>query len=183
MIVRETKETRVIVELQRGEGRLSVSTPVPFLTHMVETLLYYADLGGRVEAVVLRELDEGHHVIEDVGLALGMALAELVGDRRSIARYGWAIVPMDEAEAIVAVDMGGRPFWSVKARLPSAVLGGYPLYMFPHFVRSLASESKSTIHVRASGEDPHHIVEAAHKALGLALKQALAPSNKPVTTK
>ncbi|AEA11901.1 Imidazoleglycerol-phosphate dehydratase [Thermoproteus uzoniensis 768-20] len=182
MVVRETKETRVVVELTRG-GPLSISAPVPFLAHMVETLLYYAGLGGRLEAKVLRDLDEGHHVIEDVGLALGMALSELAGDRRSIARYGWAIVPMDEAEAVVAVDLGGRPYWVVKARLPRIAIGGYPTYMFPHFVRSLASELKATIHVRALGEDPHHIIEAAHKALGLALRQALAPSDRPVTTK
>ncbi|MEL9991722.1 MAG: imidazoleglycerol-phosphate dehydratase [Thermoproteus sp.] len=181
-MIRETKETRVLVELSRG-GPASVSTPVPFLTHMVETLLHYAGLGGRVEAVVLRELDEGHHVIEDVGLALGMALAELIGDRRSIARYGWAIVPMDEAEATASVDLGGRPFWLVKAKLPNVTIGGYPTYMFEHFVRSLASESKATIHIRVSGRDPHHMIEAAHKALGLALRQALMPSERPMTTK
>ncbi|MDT7869299.1 MAG: imidazoleglycerol-phosphate dehydratase [Thermoproteus sp.] len=181
-MIRETKETRVLVELTRG-GALSVSTPVPFLAHMVETLLYYAGLGGRVEARTLRELDEGHHVIEDVGLALGMALSELAGDRRSIARYGWAIVPMDEAEATAAVDLGGRPYWAVKARLPQATIGGYPTYMFPHFVRSLASELKATIHLRAFGEDPHHVIEASHKALGLALRQALTPAERPMTTK
>ncbi|CCC81440.1 Imidazoleglycerol-phosphate dehydratase [Thermoproteus tenax Kra 1] len=181
-MIRETKETRVEVELMR-DGPIVVETPIGFLTHMLETLLYYAGLGGRVKAVVLRDLDEGHHVIEDVALAIGSALSEFVGDRRSIARYGWSIVPMDDSRAVAAVDLGGRPFWVVRAELPNVVIGGYPTYMFKHFVRSLASEARATIHVEIYGEDPHHMIEVAHKALGLALRQALSPADRPMTTK
>ena len=93
--VRETGETYVAVELRRG-GSLSVSTPVPFLTHMVETFLLYSGLGGVVEARVKRDLDDNHHVIEDVAVALGRAIDKLLGDRTAIARFGWAAVPMDD---------------------------------------------------------------------------------------
>lgn len=182
LVIRETKETRVEVELRPGETP-RVETPVPFLTHMLETFLHYADLGGRIRAVALRDLDEGHHVIEDTALALGSALAELLGDRRAIARYGWAAVPMDDSLALAAVDLGGRPYWVVRAKLPRATIGGYPTYMFRHWVRSLASAAGATIHVYARGSDPHHVIEAAHKALGLAFKQAMAPSAKAMTTK
>ncbi|MCI4447692.1 MAG: imidazoleglycerol-phosphate dehydratase [Pyrobaculum sp.] len=180
--VRETGETYVAVELRRG-GSLSVSTPVPFLTHMVETFLLYAGLGGTVEARVKRELDDNHHVIEDVAIGLGRAVDRLVGDRSAIARFGWAAVPMDDSFALAAVDLGGRPYWVVKVRLPDVSIGGYPLYMFRHWVRSLASEARATVHVYARGRDPHHKVEAAHKALGLAFRQALAPADKPQSTK
>jgi imidazoleglycerol phosphate dehydratase HisB len=180
--VRETGETYVAVELRRG-GSLSVSTPVPFLTHMVETLLLYAGLGGVVEARVKRELDDNHHIIEDVAIALGRALDKLIGDRGTIARFGWAAVPMDDSLALAAVDLGGRAYWVVKAKLPPVAVGGYPLYMFRHWVRSFATEARATIHIYIKGRDPHHKVEAAHKALGLALRQALSPADKPLTTK
>jgi len=180
--VRETGETYVAVELRHG-GFLSVSTPVPFLTHMVETFLLYAGLGGSVEARVKRDLDDNHHVVEDVAIALGRAIDMLLGDRVAIARFGWAAVPMDDSFALAAVDLGGRAYWVVKARLPHTSIGGYPLYMFRHWVRSLACEARATIHLYVRGLDPHHKVEAAHKALGLAFRQALSPADKPLTTK
>lgn len=170
------------VELRPG-GDLSVETPLPFLTHMVETLLFYSGLGGRVNARELRSLDDGHHLVEDVAIALGRALAQLLGERRGIARFGWAAVPTDDAFAIAAVDLGGRAYWVVRGRLPGLVIGGYPLYMFPHFVRSFATEAKATVHVYFRGRDPHHKVEAAHKALGLALRQAMAPAGGVASTK
>ncbi|RFA98497.1 imidazoleglycerol-phosphate dehydratase [Pyrobaculum aerophilum] len=172
--VRKTLETEVAVELRRG-GDLAVETPIPFLTHMLETLLKYAGLGGVVKAVELRKLDDGHHVIEDVAIAVGRALDALLEDRRGIARFGHAVVPMDESIVMAAVDLGGRAYWVVRAKLPDVTIGGYPLRMFPHFVRTLAVEAKATIHIYARGTDPHHKVEAAHKALGLALRQALSP--------
>ncbi|MEZ0318474.1 MAG: imidazoleglycerol-phosphate dehydratase [Pyrobaculum sp.] len=179
---RETKETVVEVELRPG-GELQVETPLPFLTHMVETLLFYSGLGGRVYVKELRSLDDGHHVIEDVAIALGRALAQLLGERRGVARFGWAAVPMDDSFAIAAVDLGGRAYWVVKGRLPHLVVGGYPLYMFSHFVRSFATEARATVHIYVRGRDPHHKVEVAHKALGLALRQAMAPAGGVASTK
>jgi len=179
---RETRETLVVVELVPG-AVAQVETPIPFLTHMVETFLFYAGLGGRVYAEEKRRLDDGHHVIEDVAIALGRALDQLIGDRSAVARYGWAAVPMDDAFALAAVDLGGRPYWVVKAKLPNVAIGGYPLPMFPHWVRSLASEARATIHIYARGRDPHHKVEAAHKALGLALRAAVSPASGVQSTK
>ncbi len=180
--VRETGETYVAVDLKRGVS-LTVSTPVPLLTHMLETFLLYAGLGGVVEARIKRNLDDNHHIIEDVAITLGRAIDKLLGDRTAVARFGWAAVPMDDSLALAAVDLGGRPYWVVKVRLPNITIGGYPLYMFRHWIRSLASEARATIHVYVRGCDPHHKIEVAHKALGLAFRQALSPADKPLTTK
>lgn len=180
--LRETAETYVYVELTRGGG-LTVDTPVPFLTHMVETFLFYAGLGGRVEAREKRRLDDGHHVVEDVAIALGRALDRLLGDRKNIARFGWAAVPMDDALALAAVDLGGRPYWVVRGKLPRMSIGGYNLCLFRHWVRSFAAEARSTVHVYVRGRDPHHKVEAAHKAMGLALKMAMSPAAGVQSTK
>lgn len=179
---RETAETYVYVELRRG-GALSVETPLPFLTHMVETFLFYAGLGGRVEAREKRRLDDGHHVVEDVAIGLGRALSSLLGDRSGIARFGWAAVPMDDALALAAVDLGGRAYWVVRGRLPKMSIGGYSLCMFRHWVRTFATEARSTVHIYMRGSDPHHKVEAAHKALGLALRMAIDPAEGIQSTK
>jgi len=105
--VRKTEETYVVVSLQRGKA-LYVSMPIPFLTHMVETFLTYARLRGLVEACEKRALNEGHHIIEDVAIALGRALDQLIGDRNRVARLGWVAMPMDDAITLAA-DLGGRP--------------------------------------------------------------------------
>lgn len=180
--VRETAETYVAMSLKAGE-RPRVETPIPFLTHMLETFLLYAGLGGTVEAREKRRLDDGHHLIEDVAIALGRALDQMLGDRGRIARFGWAAVPMDDAFALAAVDLGGRAYCVVKAKLPPVDLGGYPLWMFPHWVCTLASEARATIHVYTRGRDPHHKVEAVHKALGLAFRQAMSPGSDVLSTK
>lgn len=178
---RETRETYVSIDI--GPGRaLHVETPLPFLTHMVETFLFYAGLGGRVEARERRQLDDGHHLIEDIAIALGRAIDSML-DRNAIARFGWAAVPMDDAFSLAAVDLGGRAYWVVKGVIPNHTVGGYPLPMFRHWVRSLSIEAKATIHIYMRGFDSHHKIESAHKALGLAFRQAMAPSPRPQTTK
>jgi imidazoleglycerol-phosphate dehydratase len=180
--VRETDETYVSVTLRRGE-KPRVETPLPLFTHMLETFLLYAGIGGVVEARERRKLDDGHHIIEDAAIALGRALGQLLGNREGIARFGWSAVPMDDSLALAAVDLGGRAYWVVRARLPNVTVGGYPLYMFKHWVRVLALEARATVHVYVRGRDPHHKLEAAHKALGLAFRQAMAPSERTPTTK
>lgn len=178
---RETRETYIFVDITPG-GMPEVETPIPLLTHMVETFLFYAGLGGRLRAEEKRRLDDGHHLIEDVAIALGRAIDSLL-DRKAIARFGWAAVPMDDALSLAAVDLGGRAYWVVKGQLPNATIGGYPLWMFPHWVRSLATEAKATLHIYIRGSDPHHKIESAHKALGLAFRQATSPAPAPQTTK
>jgi imidazoleglycerol-phosphate dehydratase len=157
-IERETGETRVAVSLTRGEGPVRVETGEPFLTHMIETFARYAGLSLTLEA----KGDLRHHLVEDVAITLGLALAEEVPP--AAVRYGSALVPMDDALVQAAVDVGGRPWYA--GRLPS------PLY--EHFLQSLAFNLSATLHVRViRGRDRHHVVEAAVKAVGLSLRQAL----------
>ena len=156
---RETRETRVVLELSRGEGPVRVDTSDAFLTHMVETLARYAGLSLELHA----RGDLRHHLVEDVAITLGLALAAEVPERA--ARYGWALVPMDDALVQAAVDVGGRPWYA--GRLPSA--------LYQHFLQTLAFNLKATVHLKVvRGRDRHHLVEAAVKAVGLALGQALA---------
>ena len=158
-IDRETKETRVSANVRVGDGPIRVSTSEPFLTHMLETLARYAGISVEVDA----SGDLRHHLIEDVAITLGLALAEEVPG--SAARYGWASVPMDDAWVQAAVDLGGRPWYA--GRLPSS--------LYEHFLRSFAFNMSATVHVKVMrGRDRHHVVEAAVKAVGLALRQALA---------
>ncbi len=167
-IVRETRETRVRVRLERGTGAAAVATGQPFLDHMLAALARYAGLDLEVEA----RGDLRHHVIEDVAIAAGEALAPLVGT--PIARYGGRTVPMDDALVQVALDAGGRPYYR----------GPLPSTLYDHWMRSFATHARVTLHVRVlRGRDRHHVVEAAFKALGFALRQALAPADDTTSTK
>jgi imidazoleglycerol-phosphate dehydratase len=165
---RNTKETSVSLSVDRNGGEIRVATGDGFLTHMVETLARYAGLGLELEATGnLR-----HHLVEDVGIALGTVLREEAPE--TAARYGWAMVPMDDALAQVAVDIGGRPFY----------VGPLPSRLYQHFLQSLAVNMGATLHVRIiRGKDRHHVVEAAIKAFGLALREALKDEGFVFSTK
>ncbi|NOZ88438.1 MAG: imidazoleglycerol-phosphate dehydratase [Crenarchaeota archaeon] len=185
-LTRETRETRVelVLEIGSGEPYARVETGIGFLDHMVETLAFYA--GWRLEAKVIevRHVDD-HHVAEDLMLTLGAAVRrwlESVGWR--VARFGWSMVPMDEALVMAAVDLSGRPGAWVSLRFTREEIGGLALENIGHMIQSFAAASLSTIHVRqVAGRNDHHIAEAAFKALGFALRQALQPSAKLVSTK
>ncbi len=166
-IVRETRETRVRVALEAGSGETEVDTGVLFLDHMIRTFVRYAKLEGRVEA----RGDLRHHVIEDVAIVCGMAVAELGPANRR--RFGDRTIPMDDALVHVSIDIGGRAFYE------SPLLSG----LYDHWMRSFAEHSRSTIHVRVlRGTDRHHVVEAAFKALGYAVRDALAPDGDDVNS-
>ena len=185
-VVRETRETRAVVRLvvAAGEPWARVETGIGFLDHMVETLAYYA--GWRLEARVeeLRRVDD-HHVAEDLALALGAAVRRWLEARGwRVRRFGWALIPMDEALVLAAVDASGRPGAWVELGLRREEIGGWATENIPHFVWSLASSSLMTIHLRRlAGVNEHHIVEAGFKALGVALGQALEPGERLVSTK
>jgi imidazoleglycerol-phosphate dehydratase len=165
---RETKETRIVASVRVGSAPSRVQTSDSFLTHMVETLARYAGLEVELQA----EGDLKHHLIEDVAIALGRALADEVPDKAM--RYGWAQVPMDEALVEAAVDVGGRPYY----------VGRLPSRLYAHFLHSFATNFGATLHVRVlRGRDWHHMVEAAVKAVGLALRQALAQGDAVFSTK
>lgn len=165
---RETRETTIRIEIAAAGGDIDITTDEPFLTHMVETLARYAGLGLTLEATG----DLKHHLIEDVAIALGLALAREVPERAE--RYGWATVPMDDALVRASLDTGGRPWY--EGRLPS------PLY--EHFLQSFAFNLGATLHIVVDrGRDRHHVVEAAIKATGLALRQALREGDRVFSTK
>lgn len=160
-VVRETKETRIRIVLAPGSGAATISTTVPFLDHMLEALARYAGLDLQVEATG----DLRHHIIEDVALALGEAVRAALPT--TAARYGERTIPMDDALVQVVLDAGGRPWYE----------GPLPSTMYDHFLRSLADAARMTLHVRVlRGRDRHHVVEAAFKALGMALRQAMTAS-------
>lgn len=165
---RETRETRIVADVRRGTGVADVNTDDRFLTHMVETLARYAALDVTLEATG----DLRHHLVEDVAIALGKALRDEVPPKA--ARYGWAVVPMDEALAEAAVDVGGRPYF----------VGRVPSRLYTHFLHSFATHLGATLHVRLiRGTDRHHGIEAAVKAVGLALRQALVEGDVVFSTK
>jgi imidazoleglycerol-phosphate dehydratase len=165
---RETKETRIEADVRVGEGNASVDIDDRFLAHMVVTLARYAGLDVEVRATG----DLRHHLVEDVAITLGAALVDEVPGRA--ARYGWAQVPMDEALVEAAIDVGGRPYY----------VGKLPSKLYTHFLHSFATNLGATLHVRVlRGSDRHHVVEAAVKATGLALRQALVEGDAVFSTK
>jgi imidazoleglycerol-phosphate dehydratase len=168
VVRRETRETRVRVAMAIGEGRAEVRTGEPFLDHMLVTLARYSGLDLEVEA----SGDLRHHLVEDVAITVGTAFARLLP--ATAARYGERTVPMDEALVQCAIDAGGRPYY--RGRLPST--------LYEHWMRSFADHARATLHLRViRGRDRHHVVEAAFKALGLSLRQAVAETGAVFSTK
>ncbi|MEX2465857.1 MAG: imidazoleglycerol-phosphate dehydratase [Gemmatimonadota bacterium] len=165
---RETRETHIVMDVKRGTGEAHVRVEDRFLGHMVETLARYSGLDIDLEATG----DMRHHLVEDVAITLGQALRDEVPERAT--RYGWAQVPMDESLVEAAVDVGGRPYY----------VGPLPSRLYEHFLQSFAVNLGATLHVRViRGKDKHHMVEAAIKATGLALRQALVEGDRIFSTK
>jgi imidazoleglycerol-phosphate dehydratase len=174
-IERTTKETVVRVALDvDGSGRVSAQTGIPFFDHMLEQLGTHAGFDLEVKAKGDLEVD-AHHTVEDVGLALGDALKQALGDKAGIRRYGMGAAPMDEALVEVALDISGRPFVVHEVDVPAETIGSYDTALTEDFVRAFASTAGITLHVRLrSGRAPHHVVEAEFKALARALGDACA---------
>jgi imidazoleglycerol phosphate dehydratase HisB len=179
-VERTTRETAVRATISELPGEVRVRTDLPMLSHLVEQLGLYANLGLDVDASDLQPLGDGHHLAEDLAIVLGRALDRRLGERVGLARFGQRWLPMDDALALVAVDVGGRPFFAFDGVLPAAMLGGLASECVPHFLRSLAMEARITLHVSVTGSSPHHMAEACFKALGLALAEALTPSGRGV---
>jgi len=166
-VLRATAETAVRVRLALdGAGRVRVATGAGIYDHLLEQLAFHGGLDLVLEAT--GDLETGaHHTAEDSALALGDALDRALGDRRGIARYGDAVVPMDDALARASVDLGGRP-WCECSLAPELPLAG-------HVLQSLAQAARLGLHVESSGADDHHVAEAAFKAAGRALRAAVRP--------
>ncbi|HVE91387.1 MAG TPA: imidazoleglycerol-phosphate dehydratase HisB [Actinomycetota bacterium] len=174
-IERETTETKVVVELcLDGPPQTSISTGVAFFDHMLDQLGRHAGFDLTVEASGDLDVD-AHHTVEDVGLALGDALREALGGKYGIARYGSALVPMEDALVQVALDLSGRPYLARDVPNPSDSVGGYDTALTNEFMRAIVNRAGITLHVRLlDGRDPHHIIEGEFKALARALTMACA---------
>jgi imidazoleglycerol-phosphate dehydratase len=173
-INRETKETKVSLRLDLDGGEAKASTGVGFLDHMLDLLARHGRLGLEVEAS--GDLETGaHHTTEDVGICLGHAIDEALGDRAGIRRYGSALVPMDEALGECAIDISGRPFCAFDAKLPDVTIAGFDAELTEEFFRAVSNNSKMTLHLWVrSGSNAHHMIEAAFKAFARALRVAVS---------
>jgi imidazoleglycerol-phosphate dehydratase len=173
-IRRTTKETdlHVRVELD-GRGTATVHTGIGFFDHMLDALARHALLDLTIEAQGDLHVD-GHHTVEDTGIALGLALERALGDRAGIRRYGDAIVPLDEALVRAVVDVSGRPYLSYEIDIAKwQMLGDYDVFLTPEFFRAVVLNAGLTVHMDLiRGDNPHHIVEAAFKAFARALDGA-----------
>ena len=187
-VSRATRETRVEVDLRLEPGEAHVATGIPFFDHMLEQISRH---GGMALSVNARgDLDvDAHHTVEDVGIGMGEALREAVGDKAGLARYGSAVVPLDEALVEAVVDLSGRPHLTFGAKLPSGkkFIGNYDVDLTEDFLQALVNHARICLHVNVRyGRNLHHVVEAIFKATARALRAATAreggavPSTKGV---
>ncbi|HLQ08502.1 MAG TPA: imidazoleglycerol-phosphate dehydratase HisB [Steroidobacteraceae bacterium] len=171
-LVRETNETRVEVRVDLDAALpLQIGTGIGFFDHMLAQLARHGGFALELSCRGDLHVDE-HHTVEDCALALGQALRRALGSRAGIARYGF-LLPMDEAEARVAIDLSGRAFAQFSGHFPRETVGALPTELVPHFFRSLAEALGAALHVSVTGENTHHMIEACFKGVGRALRQAL----------
>ena len=174
-IERKTRETDICVDVDLDRSaEPTVSTGIGFFNHMLEQLGKHGGFELRITCKGDLDVDE-HHTVEDVALALGQALNEALGDKRGIGRYGF-LLPMDEAEATVAIDLSGRANAVFEGDFPRDAVGGLATELVPHFFRSLGDTLGAAIHIAVKGEDTHHMVEACFKGVARTLRQAITRS-------
>ena len=181
-VTRTTKETDVRVELSiDGSGTASADTGLPFFDHMLQQLGTHAGFDLTVSAKGDLEVD-GHHTVEDVGIAVGQALAEALADKSGIRRFASITVPLDEAAVEVSLDLSGRPFVVHEVEIPAETIGTFDTGLVEDFIRAFATAAQMTLHVRLrSGRSPHHVVEAEFKALARALGDACGLTGRTST--
>jgi imidazoleglycerol-phosphate dehydratase len=174
-IERETRETKIVLRLDLdGAGLATVDTGLGFFDHMLELVAGHGLFDLAIDASGDLQTG-GHHTVEDVGICLGSALAEAVGDKRGINRYGSMLTPMDEALVLVALDLSGRPYFAYEGGPVGENIAGFDAGLVAEFFRAVANNAKLTMHVRVlSGGDVHHTIEAVFKGFGKALRQAVA---------
>lgn len=178
-VIRETRETNIHLELNLdGTGRASVDTGVGFLDHMLELFARHGDFDLTVTCKGDTEVD-GHHSVEDVGICLGTAFREALGEKRGITRYGQFLLPMDETLVLCAVDLSGRDFLGWSVDLPSPRVGDFDTELGKEFWLAFVRCCPGSVHIRElAGENTHHILEAVFKGMGRALKMAAALDGK-----
>ncbi|MEO1688231.1 MAG: imidazoleglycerol-phosphate dehydratase HisB [Pseudomonadota bacterium] len=173
-VARKTNETDIEVEIALdGTGAHDMATGVGFFDHMLDQLARHSLIDMRVRATGDLHIDD-HHTVEDVGIALGQALAEAVGDKRGIRRYGSCLLPMDEALVRAALDLSGRPFLVWNAPFAAEKIGTFDTQLVREFFTAFAMNARLTLHVdRLAGENAHHVAEAAFKSVARALREAV----------
>ena len=186
-VSRQTKETRVKISLNLdGTGKSSPETGVGFFNHMLDLFARHSLIDLTVNAEGDLEVDH-HHTVEDVGIVLGQVLEKALGDKRGINRYGWAILPMDETLAQVALDLSGRAAFVYNVHFPSGTIGDFPTELVEEFFKALANSARMNLHITVPyGTNNHHIAEAIFKATARALRQAVTQdprSNEVPSTK
>jgi imidazoleglycerol-phosphate dehydratase len=175
---RQTKETDITVEIDLdGKGSSTIDTGIGFFDHMLTSFARHGLVDMMIKARGDLKVDD-HHTVEDVGISLGEAYKDALKDKAGIERFGHALVPMDEALAIVAVDISGRGYSVFKADFLHPKIGDYSTIMTRHFIDSFARSAGITTNVKLEGEDDHHMVEAMFKALGIALSMAAAKNER-----
>ena len=180
-VERKTRETDIVVSLDLDRERdARVKTGIGFFDHMLEQLGKHGGFELDVECRGDLEVDE-HHTVEDVALTLGQAMKEALGDKRGLHRYGF-VLPMDEATAEVALDLGGRSYLVFEGRFPRDNVGGLPTELVPHFFRSLSDTLGASLQIRVRGDNAHHMVEACFKGVARTLRQTFARSGDVLPT-
>jgi imidazoleglycerol-phosphate dehydratase len=181
-VARTTKETSIEVDLRLEPGAAEISTGLPFFDHMLEQIGRHGGLSLRVQAKGDLQVD-AHHTVEDVGIGLGEALREAIGDKAGLARYGSATVPLDEALVEAVVDLSGRPHLTFNAKLPSGkkFIGAYDVDLTQDFLQALVNHARICLHVNVRyGRNLHHVVEAIFKATARALRAATAREGEAI---
>ncbi|MDO9573422.1 MAG: imidazoleglycerol-phosphate dehydratase HisB [Candidatus Contubernalis sp.] len=173
-IERKTRETDIKMVLNLdGTGKTELRTGIPFLEHMLNLMSRHGFLDLKLEASGDLEID-AHHLVEDIGIVLGKALGEAMGGKEGIQRYGFFMLPMDEALVMVSLDLSDRPFLVYNVDIPAEKVGDFDTELLEEFFRAFAFEARMTLHLKLiHGKNSHHIMEALFKALGRSLDQAL----------
>ena len=172
-IERSTKETQIQLTVNLDGGEVRVDTGIGFFDHMLTAFGFYAHIGLTVQATGDLEVD-GHHTVEDMGICLGLALREALGDRQGIRRFGSSYVPMDEALTFTALDFSNRPYLVFDAEMPQAQIGSYDSCLTREFMRAVAINAGITLHQKCFyGCNAHHITEGLFKSFGMALRDAV----------
>ena len=179
-INRKTKETDITVKLDLEVGNVDISTGIGFFDHMLTAFSVHGGMGLTVKAVGDLQVD-GHHTVEDVGIVLGKAFKEAIGDMKGIARYGTAFIPMDEALGFASIDISGRPFLVFDAKFSDDRIGEFDTCLTEEFFRAFAFNAGVTLHLKCEyGKNDHHIAEALFKAAAHAVKAAKAVSGSEI---
>ena len=178
-VERNTNETQISIKLNLdGTGKSSLNTGLPFFEHMIDQIARHGMLDLNIDAKGDLEID-AHHTVEDVGITLGQAFSQAIGDKKGVVRYGHAYVPLDEALSRVVIDFSGRPGLEFRVQFPRARVGDFDVDLTHEFFQGFVNHANVTLHIDSLyGENSHHIAETIFKAFGRALRMAAAPDER-----